>query len=77
LAKLTTANFRLVSGAESVRVRLQLSPGINSTAEMEREFHTSIARYTPSRFEVSCERYEEFGSGMSLDYERKFQYLGP
>jgi phenylacetate-CoA ligase len=77
LAALTTANFRLVSGPKVVRVRVQLSAGIAPSQEMERGFHSAIGRYVPANFEVTCERYEQFGSGMALDYERKFQYLGP
>jgi len=70
-----TANFRLVSGPERVRIRLQLSPGIVPSAEMEKQFSAAISRYVHAPFEVTCERYETFGSGMTLDYERKFQYL--
>ena len=77
LAALTTANFRLVSGAERVRVRIQLSPGITPTPDVTQRFTTAIGRYLRHPFEVSCEAYEGFGSGMALDYERKFQYLGP
>jgi phenylacetate-CoA ligase len=76
LAALTTANFRLVSGAERVLVRIQLSPGVSATGDLNERFGAAIARYLPHPFEVSCEPYETFGSGMTLDYERKFQYLG-
>lgn len=74
LAELTTANFRLVS--ERVRVRIQLSPGIKPEARIAEQFQTAIKRYVSAPFDVSCESYENFGSGMALDYERKFQYLG-
>jgi len=77
LAALTTANFRLVSGAERARIRIQLSPGIAANQDMNRRFASAIARYLDQPFEVICEVYETFGSGMTLDYERKFQYLGP
>lgn len=76
LAQLTTANFRLVSSGERVRVRIQLSAEIKPTLEMENRFHSAIRYYVSAPFEVSCEAYENFGSGMALDYERKFQYLG-
>ena len=76
LARLTTANFRLVSGSERVRIRIQLSPGIVSTPEMERGFSEAILNYVRGSFDLVCEPYEGFGSGMALDYERKFDYLG-
>lgn len=76
LAGLTTANFRLVSGREKVRVRIQLSPEILPTPEMEKQFLVAIRGYVSAPIEVSCETYGAFGSGMTLDYERKFQYLG-
>ncbi len=76
LARLTTANFRLVSGSERVRIRIQLSPGVVSTPEIERGFNEAIVRYVRGSFEIVCESYESFGSGMTLDYERKFDYLG-
>lgn len=78
LVPLTTANFRLVSGPEFARVRVQLAPGTAPSAELDARFHAAIARYVPlAQLQVSCETYERFGSGMSLDYERKFNYLGP
>jgi hypothetical protein len=39
-------------------------------------FADAISRYTDVPITVSCEAYESFGSGMALDYERKFDYLG-
>lgn len=75
LAPLTTANFRLVSGATHVRVRIQLSRGISRTVEIEKGFRAAIAHYVAAPIEVVCEPYETFVSGMSLDYERKFSYL--
>lgn len=77
LAALTTANFRLVSGATRVRVRIQLSRGVPRTAEIENGFRTAISHYVAAPIEVVCEPYENFVSGMSLDYERKFSYLSP
>ena len=77
LAELTTANFRLVSGPDRVRVRIQLSPGIKVEARSAAAFHAAISHYVKAPLQVDCEPYESFGSGMSLDYERKFQYLGP
>jgi phenylacetate-CoA ligase len=76
LAALTTANFRLVSGPQSARIRIQLSPGVQRTNEMERDFLAAITRYVTAPITVDCELYESFGSGMALDYERKFNYLG-
>jgi phenylacetate-CoA ligase len=75
LAALTTANFRLVSGPKNVRVRIQLSPGVMRAEEMERDFLEALSRYVAAPLVVSCEPYESFGSGMALDYERKFSYL--
>jgi phenylacetate-CoA ligase len=75
LAALITANFRLVSGPEHVRIRLQLSPDVKADAAIAERFRTAISHYVSAPFVVSCEAYEDFGSGMSLDYERKFQYL--
>lgn len=77
LAALTTANFRLVSGTARVRIRIQLSQGVTPGNSLNERFTAAIAHYLHHPFEVSCEAYEGFGSGMSLDYERKFQYLGP
>jgi phenylacetate-CoA ligase len=75
LVELITANFRVVSGPERVRVRLQLSPGVAPSAELEQRFESGIRLYVDAPFTVSCERYETFGSNMAVDYERKFQYL--
>jgi len=75
LAALTTANFRLVSGEAQVRIRIQLSPGVTPTMEIENGFRAAISHYVAVPIEVVCEPYESFGSGMSLDYERKFSYL--
>lgn len=75
LAELTTANFRLASGAWCARIRLQLSPGISPTPQLAERFRGAIALYASPPLEVVCEPYESFGSGMTLDYERKFPYL--
>lgn len=75
LVPLTTANFRLTSGPQRARLRVQLSPGTKPTAELVAAFEKAICRYVRAPFELSCEAYEAFGSGMSLDYERKFAYL--
>ena len=76
LARLTTANFRIVSGSVSARIRIQLSPGVAPSPQFDHQFRDAIAHYVHAAIEVSCEKYELFGSGMTLDYERKFQYLG-
>ena len=75
LAALITANFRLVSGSEEVRIRIQLSPGISRTEKIEKEFSAAISHYVSAPIKVVCEPYEIFVSGMALDYERKFSYL--
>jgi phenylacetate-coenzyme A ligase PaaK-like adenylate-forming protein len=75
LAALTTANFRLVSGPKEVRIRIQLSPGVQRTEEMEQGFAAAITHYVRAPIKVVCEPYESFVSGMALDYERKFSYL--
>jgi phenylacetate-CoA ligase len=77
LAELTTANFRLVSGAAAAVIRVQLAPGVRQNPKLEDAFRDAISNYVDARFTVVCEAYETFGSGMALDYERKFQYLGP
>jgi phenylacetate-coenzyme A ligase PaaK-like adenylate-forming protein len=77
LAALTTANFRLISDPSAVLIRIQLSPGVISTPHIEDGFRNAIARFVDAPYAVVCEGYEAFGSGMALDYERKFQYLGP
>ena len=71
-----TANFRIVSGPHHARIRIQLSPGVGASSRLEQDFKHSIGNYVRAPFEVSCEPYETFGSGMTLDYERKFSYLG-
>jgi phenylacetate-CoA ligase len=76
LAQATTANFRLLSGRRVATVRIQLSPGVEPGQKLEKRFAEAIAQYVRARLEVRCERYEQFGSGMALDYERKFDYLG-
>ncbi|MEA3210066.1 MAG: hypothetical protein QOE70_3123 [Chthoniobacter sp.] len=76
LVPLTTANFRLVSGPERVRIRIQLSPDVSPDSKIETRFSDAIARYVPAPIEVACESYQSFSSGMTLDYERKFDYLG-
>jgi hypothetical protein len=56
-------------------VRIQLSPGIEPDPEVEKRFTEAISTYTGEHVAITCERYESFVSGMSLDYERKFPYL--
>jgi len=76
LASLTTANFRLASGRESVGVRIQLSPGIKPSRAIQARFASAISGYVDSPLNVICQSYDAFGSGMTVDYERKFDYLG-
>ncbi|MBC8041532.1 MAG: hypothetical protein H7Y06_13395, partial [Opitutaceae bacterium] len=49
--------------------------GVNPSAEIEEGLRAAIARYVEAPIKVVCEPYESFGSGMTLDYERKFAYL--
>jgi len=75
LARQITANFRLLSGPERARVRVQCAPGVTGDEIMEKRFSEAIGRYVTAPVTVSCEAYGSFGSGMTLDYERKFNYL--
>lgn len=75
LAAATTANFRLKSGSEAARVRVQLTPGTAPSEELNREFTRAMSVYVSAPLHVTCEGYAEFGSGMALDFERKFAYL--
>lgn len=75
LARLTTANFRILSGRDKATIRIQLSPGLAPDGQVEGRFAEAIAAYVSAPFCVRCESYATFGSGMALDYERKFDYL--
>jgi phenylacetate-CoA ligase len=75
LARLTTANFRLNTSGDKAHIRIQLCPGISTSSDLEARFSTAIARYVKAPLQVSCESYASFGSGMTLDYERKFDYF--
>jgi phenylacetate-CoA ligase len=75
LARLTTANFRLISGVGAAEIRIQLSPGMKANEEIERGFRAAISNYVRVPFTVSCHDYDDFKGGMSLDYERKFRYV--
>jgi len=75
LARLTTANFRLASGEQRARLRIQLAQGVCPQERLDNAFASAVGRYAPAPLEVRCETYETFGSGMSLDYERKLAYL--
>jgi phenylacetate-CoA ligase len=76
LAAQTTANFRLASGEREASVRIQLSPGVAAGPALDEAFREAISHYVRAPVSVRCERYERFGDGMTLDYERKFDYLG-
>ncbi len=76
LAALITANFRLLSGPERARIRIQLSPGVNPDPALAPKFRAALAPYVRGPVDITCEAYESFGDGMALDYERKFSYLG-
>lgn len=75
LAALTTANFRLASGAEAADVRIQLSPGVRASPELDERFSAAISSYVRAPLHVTCHEYVNFRGGMELDYERKFRYL--
>lgn len=77
LAALTTANFRLRAEAGTVLIRVQLRPGLQPPADLDNRFTDAISRYVRPPFQVGCEAYATFGSGMTLDFERKLDYLGP
>ncbi len=75
LAELTTANFRLSSGPQRADLRIQLSPGIVEQSGLAERFAEAVAKYVHAPLAVTCQTYESFKGGMSLDYERKFGYL--
>jgi phenylacetate-CoA ligase len=75
LVESTTANFRLTSGQTHARVRIQLAPGVAPDPQLIKAFAAALSRYVHAPLEVTAETYESFGSGMALDYERKFNYL--
>jgi len=77
LARLTTGNFRLRGGDAAAVLRIQLCPGVSPDRRLDERFATAMAAYVPANLEVRCEAYPDFGGGMSLDYERKFDYTGP
>lgn len=77
LAALMTGNFRIVPGDSSAIIRIQLSPDAEPAGDLDARFAEAIERYTAAPFRVRCEPYASFASGMVLDYERKFDYLGP
>lgn len=76
LARQTTANFRLSARNERAMVRLQLERGFQPDKTLEERYAQAISRYVQAPVDVRCGAYETFTSGMSLDYERKFDYLG-
>jgi len=75
LARMITANFRLSGGVQRGRLRIQLSPDVADEPALADRFAQTISRYVPAPLEVKCQTYESFGSGMALDYERKFAYI--
>ncbi|MGB2753684.1 MAG: hypothetical protein WBD75_13110 [Phycisphaerae bacterium] len=75
LARQATGNFRLRPGPQRALLRVQLVPGIRSAPSLADRYAEALARYTGAPVEVRCEPYEDFRSGMSPDYERKFAYL--
>jgi len=77
LAAKTTGNFRLSQQDGRLRVRIQLVPGQSPAPALPGAFADALAAHLRAPFDVDVEAYETFGSGMRLDYERKFDYLGP
>ena len=75
LAKLATANFRLISDPLAVQIRIQLSPTIKPSPDLDAAFRAAISHYVGGSFDVTCREYETFRDGMALDYERKFRYV--
>ena len=76
LARLTTGNFRLGSGKFKAKLRIQLSPGVEPGDTVTKVFCEAISNYAMSPIDVSPEQFDSFGSGMSVNYEEKFDYLG-
>ena len=76
LARLTTANFRLSLESGHARVRIQLAPKVNPDDAIQKQFAQAIQIYAGVFVKVECQAYAAFGSGMTVDYERKFDYLG-
>ena len=77
LARLTTACFRLAGGDGAGLIRIQLSPGVRPEPDLADRFAIAISKYVDAPLNVACELYEDFKYGMELNYERKFDYLGP
>ena len=77
LAKLTTANFRLVSGDPKAKCRIQLAQGVEPGDEITEAFARNIAHYATCPMDVTCQLYDTFCSGVSVNYEVKYDYLGP
>lgn len=75
LAAVTTANFRLKSGTDGAHLRIQLASGVSPSEDLDRGFAQAMSPYIRAPLHVMCEAYGGFGSGMGLDYERKFDYL--
>jgi len=75
LVPFTTANFRVISDPKKAHIRVQLSETISPTALLNERFRNAIEIYVGHPVNVTCESYEDFRSGMTLDYERKFSYL--
>jgi phenylacetate-CoA ligase len=76
LAQLTTANFRMASGNPKAKVRIQLSPWVEPSAKITEAFAEAIYNYVTSPLDITCEPFDSFKSGMNVDYERKYDYLG-
>jgi len=75
LARQTTANFRLASGPQHATLRIQLLPDAGEPRTLAERFAEAVSHYADAPLRVTCETYADFRNGMSLDYERKFDYL--
>jgi len=76
LCRFTTANFRLASGKTKATLRIQLAPGVESTRSLTNAFSKAVYHYVTCPLEITCQAYGPFGSGVGVDYERKYDYLG-
>ncbi len=76
LAAAITGNFKLRNedGGRAV-VDLQLKPGVQPAPELVRRFENAAAAYIPAPLEPRFHAYAACPFGMTVDYERKFNYV--
>jgi phenylacetate-CoA ligase len=76
VAKQLTGAFRIIASGNNCEMHVQLVPSFSATGELECRLLEAIPRQMrPVRLTVWP--YERFPFGMTLDYERKFQYFIP